>query len=129
MASEARLRSGRLRLRLERHAQTLLCRPTSDKLVNLRSLPAFRLVDLEDLRALVVWGQRKLESSGESIAADAEFTVRGLDMGPPRDAAMQDDAWRAALDAMRTTWQALFFSRNEQNETSASQVVALAQTE
>lgn len=42
---------------------------------------------------------------------------------------MKDDAWRAALDAMRTTWQAVFFPRNEQNETSAAQVVAFAQTE
>jgi CRP/FNR family cyclic AMP-dependent transcriptional regulator len=46
---------------------------TTDKLINLRSLPAFRLVDLEDLRTLAERCQEKAYRMGERVFTEGEF--------------------------------------------------------
>lgn len=46
---------------------------TTDKLVHLRSLPAFRLVALDDLRALAERCQEKAYRSGERIFTEGEL--------------------------------------------------------
>jgi len=46
---------------------------TTDKLINLRSLPAFRLVDLEHLRTLAERCQEKAYRSGERVFTEGEF--------------------------------------------------------